>query len=107
MKIKNIIVDNDGNKSPYQNNSFKSIVKYGLPINNFTRETPLYYIDSKEIPEEVCCLHNYAACKSLEEYKENKLYRGYPDKETTIGKQLTDLDLYNKVNPPKASKIYF
>lgn len=107
LKIKSIIVDNNGNKSPYQNNSFKSIVKCGLPINSFTRETPLYYIDSKEIPEEVCCLHNYAACKSLEEYKQNKLYRGYPDKETTIGKQLTDLDLYNKVNPPKASKIYF
>ena len=38
---------------------------------------------------------------------QNKLYRGYPDKETTTGKQLTNMDLYYKVNPPKNSRIYF
>ena len=107
LKIKSIIVYNDGNRSSYQNNAFKTIMKCGLPIINFTRETPLYYIDSKEIPEEVCCLHNYVGCNSLEEYMQNKLYRGYPDKETTIGKQLTSMDLYYKVNPPKNSRIYF
>ena len=62
---------------------------------------------AKEITEEVCCLHNYVGCNSLEEYMQNKLYRGYPDKETTIGKQLTNMDLYYKVNPPKNSRIYF
>lgn len=69
LKIKSIIVYNNGKRSSYQNNAFKTIMKCGLPIRNFTRETPLYYyIDSKEIPEKVCCLHNYVGCNSLEEY---------------------------------------
>lgn len=113
LHIPCVVVSADGTKSEYQNNVVKSLVKTGLDIRQWTRETPITQYKAKNgclmydepcsttstcIETPVVYISNWMTGKSKEEFLDHKLNRGYPDCNTVIGKKLTSEDLWDKVN---------
>lgn len=111
MHIPSVIYDKDGNVSEYQNHHVNSLAKAGLNLKVFTRQTPLSNYKTCDTNLEECepinCkwssytdIHfkNYAGCKSWDEYKENKLHRGYAEYNPKIGMKMTSKDIYEKIN---------
>lgn len=107
------IVTSTGEKSEYQNNAVKSIVKTGLDIRQWTRETPItqykaingcLMTDDPNSTTSTCgdtpvvYISNWMTCHSKEEFMSNKLDRGYPDYDQVNGKKLTSEKLWEKVN---------
>lgn len=111
MHIPSVIYDKDSNVAKYQNHQVNSLVKAGLNLNVFTRQTPLSSYKTCDTNLNECdsinCkwktytdIHfkNYAGCKSWEQYKKNKLYRGYAEYESKLGMKLTNQEMYEKIN---------
>lgn len=99
LNISCIVKDINGNTSAYQNNMHKSLVKTNLDISQFTREEPITQYKTKSIDSDKCHINNFITCKSKEEFELYKKHRGYIDMNDVIGRQLTDNNLWNIVNP--------
>lgn len=102
IKIPVVNVDINNNKSEYQENKFKCLVKTGLNFMAFNREGPITNMKF-DIDENV--ILNHITYSSKKEFDLHKKYRGYPDKDYILGKKLTNDELYRKVN--KVSTVIF
>lgn len=103
IKLKEVNVNISNNKSEYQEERYKMLVKTELNVKAFNRQGPITYIEP--VLDEDHYIINHITGNSRKEFNEHKRHRGYPDKNPIEGKRLTSDSLYTKVN--KVSTVIF
>lgn len=93
------IIDVNNNKSKYQANKHKSLIKTGLDITKFTREGPICPYSAAPYSSLRVSVYNHTTYDSYDNYKKYKEGRGYPDMPIIDSSKMTDEKYFYKINP--------